>query len=270
MVERVRLRVGLLTPHAAAGPDIELPRMASGRLTTVLERVYPPDPDDGTPTPPPTGATGLRALTRPAVLDGPAARLGDGSVDVVAHASTTSGYALGHRAEAAMVGRLRDLCGVPVVTSGCAAVHALQAGGARRVALVHPPWFEDELDELGVSYFRELGFDVRPAKATGLPDDPKKIRRRSVVDWVCRHIDDEADAVFIAGTGFRAADSIEELERRTGQLVLEANQVLLWSVLAATRTEWEVAGYGRLFRAPEPETGMSTTTPSQSSRRMPS
>jgi maleate cis-trans isomerase len=40
---------------------------------------------------------------------------------------------------------------------------------------------------------------------------------------------------------------VAELERRTSLLVLESNQVLLWSVLAATRTELAVDGYGRLF-----------------------
>jgi maleate isomerase len=56
------------------------------------------------------------------------------------------------------------------------------------------------------------------------------------------------EAVFIAGTGFRAAHAIAELERRTGQLVLEANQVLLWSILAATGAKLQIDGYGRLFR----------------------
>jgi hypothetical protein len=31
-------------------------------------------------------------------------------------------------------------------------------------------------------------------------------------------------------------------------LVLEANQVLLWSILAATGAKLQVDGYGRLFR----------------------
>lgn len=56
--------------------------------------------------------------------------------------------------------------------------------------------------------------------------------------------------MFIGGNGFRAARAIGELERRTGRLVLESNQVLLWSILAATRTAWEITGYGKLFRTP--------------------
>jgi maleate cis-trans isomerase len=44
-----------------------------------------------------------------------------------------------------------------------------------------------------------------------------------VIDWVSTHVNTSTEAVFIVGNGFRAAHTIEELERRTGQLVLEAN-----------------------------------------------
>lgn len=73
------------------------------------------------------------------------------------------------------------------------------------------------------------------------------MRPAQVVDWVLRHVGDDADAVFLAGNGLRAARAIEELERRTGRLVLTANQVLLWSILAVTRPSWHVTGYGRLL-----------------------
>jgi maleate isomerase len=240
------LVVGVLTPHAAAGPEVELPEMASGRVTALVARTRPPDLAEGAATPP-TAPSALRALTRAPVLDRAAARFHGGSVDAVAFASTTSGYAVGHRAEAALLERLGHQCGVPVVGSASSAVAALRTFGARRVALVHPPWFDDEIDELGARYFHDQGFDAAVSRATGLPDDPSKVSARYVIDAVRRDLADEAEAVFIAGNGFRAAPAIEELERRTGRLVLEANQVLLWSILAATGTTWDIAGYGRLF-----------------------
>ena len=113
--------------------------------------------------------------------------------------------------------------------------------------MVHPPWFDEELDELGVRYFRDQGFEVSLSRATGLPVDPRRVRPEHVVG-VARQIDSEADAVFLAGNGLRAAGAIEELEQVTGRPVLEANQVLLWSILAVTRTAWDIAGYGSLLR----------------------
>jgi maleate isomerase len=242
--------VGVLTPHAAVGPEDELRAMASGRVTAVVARIRAPGTTAGSATPPPTTAPGLRALTSGPAIDLAAASIRSESVDAVAYASTSSGYAVGPRAEAELVEHLRAQCGAPVVASASAAVEALRASGCRRVTLVHPPWFDDEIDELGVSYFGDQGFDVSLAKATGLPLDPHEVRTEQVVDWVSTHLEDDSDAVFLSGNGFRAADAVAELERRTGRLVLEANQVLLWSVLAVVRPGWAVTGYGRIFRAP--------------------
>ncbi len=34
-----RLKVGVLTPHAAAGPEIEIPEMSQGRVTVTVARI---------------------------------------------------------------------------------------------------------------------------------------------------------------------------------------------------------------------------------------
>ena len=86
-------------------------------------------------------------------------------------------------------------------------------------------------------------------KAVNLPSDPARMAPHHVIDWVEHHIDDRAEAVFLAGNGFRAAGAVEELELRTNRLVVEANQALLWAILAATGTRWDITGYGRLLRA---------------------
>ena len=41
-----------------------------------------------------------------------------------------------------------------------AAVSALRAFGARRVAIISPPWFGKEMDRSGAEYFQHQGFDV--------------------------------------------------------------------------------------------------------------
>jgi len=138
---------------------------------------------------------------------------------------------------------------VPVVTSGIAATQALGAFGAHRVAVVHPPWFDDDMGDLAAVYFRSQGFEVAVSTATSLPKDPERVRPEHVIDWVSSNVDASTEAIFIAGNGFRAAQAIETLEHRTGQLVLEANQVLLYSILAATQPTLQIDGYGRLLRA---------------------
>jgi hypothetical protein len=76
-----RLKVGVLTPHAAAGPEIEIPEMSQGRVTVTVARIRSTENAAGTEST--AGPTSLRALTRPEAVDRDAACFGDGSVDVV-------------------------------------------------------------------------------------------------------------------------------------------------------------------------------------------
>jgi maleate isomerase len=242
--------VGVVTPHAAAGPEVELPAMTRGRIATVVSRTGSPPEASQAPsrTAPPAHAE-LRASTEPAAHDRAAVTFGGRTLAAVAHASTTSGYVIGHREEAALVERLSQRFEVPAVASCAAAAAALRTHGVGQVQLVHPPWFDDEFDELGAAYFRNQGFDAMVTKAVGLPDDPARVDPQHVIDWVEHHVEDRAEAVLLAGNGFRAAGAVEELESRTGRLVLEANQVLLWGTLAVTGGGWDITGYGSLLRA---------------------
>jgi maleate isomerase len=242
-----QLTVGVVTPHAAAGPEVEIPAMTHGRVVTVLARTGSPSDPSRASSPRPMDSV-LRASTEPDALVKAAALFRARPLAAVAHASTTTGYLIGRRAESALVRRLAERCRVPAVASCAAAAAALRTCGAEHIQLVHPPWFDDAIDDLGVAYFRGHGFDVAVTKAVGLSDDPACVRPEHVVDWVERHVQDRADAVFLAGNGFRAAAAVEELERRTGRLVLAANQGLLWGILAATDTAWDVEGQGRALR----------------------
>ena len=244
-----RLTVGVVTPHWAAGPEVELPAMTSGRVATVVSRTGSPGEAPQAPArPAPPAHAELRASTEPAALDRAAVAFGGTPLAAVAHASTTSGYVIGHREEAALVERLSQRFDVPAVATCAAVAAALRTRGVEQVQLVHPPWFDDDFDELGVAYFGGQGFDPVVTKAADLPPDPARVDAQHVIDWVERHVQDRASAVFLAGNGFRAAEAVEELEMRTGRLVLQANQALLWGLLAATGRRWTVTGYGQLLR----------------------
>lgn len=260
--ESVRLRVdldvisiGVLTPHAAPGPAVELPELAPGHVVTRVSRIPAPGADESAPGTPPTSPEGLRALTAPSTLDQAAAEFPQGAVDVIAYASTSTGYAIGPAAETTMVERLSRRWSVPVASTSLAAAAALRALDVRRVALVHPPWFGAELNQLGAAYFRGQGFEVVCSESAELVNDPGRIEPAAIVEWIVHRLTDDAEAVFIGGTGFRAARAIDALEQRLQRPVLESNQVLLWAILAELHTELEVGGYGRLFGQRPPATG---------------
>jgi maleate isomerase len=234
------ISVGVLTPHVAAGPEEELPLMAPGMVATKVERI-----SSGSAGP----AADLHALTRPPILDDAAEALASGGVDAIVHASTSSAYAIGFDDEVAMVSRLSRRVDLPVVATCASAVIALRRFGVERLALVHPPWFDDDLNDLGAAYFRSRGLAVVMSASADLSQDPRRIEPADVLDWASSHVPDDADGVFIGGNGFRAAGAIEELEAALARPVLESNQVLLWNVIEQTGIGLEVRGYGQLLRS---------------------
>jgi maleate isomerase len=240
------LAIGIVTPHATVGPEQELPAMAAD-ITVRVVRVPVEVGDAETVAAPPTSPAGLRALTAASVLDEAVELVLAEPVDAIAYASTSSAYAIGYDGEVALLARLSERTGVPVVGTCAAAVRALRLLDARRVALMHPPWFDLELNELGASYFRSQGFDVVLSASAELPPDPDRIESPAVVEWCSRHVPGDAEAIFIGGNGFRAAVAIEPLERTTECLVLESNQLLLWEILARTGSTLSVRCFGRLF-----------------------
>ncbi len=236
------IRIGVLTPHAAIGPEQEFPAMAPGRLDIRVVRV-----PSGAGGDPPTTPRALRAVTAVPVLDDAAKTLVLDSIDVVGYASTTSAYAIGFDAETAMVSRLSALAGVPVAATCASAVLALRVLDVERVALIGAPWFDAELNELGAAYFRSQGFEVVSSASAELSRDPRRIEPAAVHAWTSRHVGDEAEGIFIGGNGFRAAQAIEQLEKAIGRPVLTSNQVLLWNLLAHAGAPIEITGYGQLF-----------------------
>jgi maleate isomerase len=250
------ITVGVLTPHTAPGPDVEMPNMAPGRIRVEVSRIRnAASCNSGNAGS--TSADRLRIHAGAAVLDEAASTLLP-AVDVLAFASTSSGYALGYDEEMALVKRLRQRWGVPVCAASLSAVSALRSRRVKRISLVHPPWFGPSLNELGAEYFRSQGFDVVDSRLADLPNDPSQIQPAMVVDWVVQHLHHHAEAVFIGGNGFRAAAAVHHLERRTGRLILEANQALLWSVLENAGAPMAVRGFGMLFDDQQPD-GNKTT-----------
>jgi maleate isomerase len=140
--------------------------MAPGRVLTCVARVSADAPAVGGEADPTTTAA-LRELTAWPLLDDAAVLLGRGSVDAIGYASTSSGYAIGFDAEAAFVTRLSRRVGVPVVATCAAAVLALRVLDVDRIALVDPPWFDAELNELGAAYLGTALLNTIAISATG-------------------------------------------------------------------------------------------------------
>jgi maleate isomerase len=233
-----RVVVGVVTPHVSPGPEVELPEMTHGRVAVLVGRTAVAQQD---------GPLTLGDAASAELVAEAAASLAAREVAAVAHASTTTGYLVGIHAESLLVDAMAQACGVPTMSGGLAAVQALRACGAERVIAVHPPWFPRQMDALGATYFREQGIDARVVRPHDLPTDPAAVRTSEVARSVLPLLDAEADAVFVAGTGFRSAGAIDEIERVSGLTVVQANQALLWWAMRATGTARDIRGFGRLL-----------------------
>ena len=239
-----RARIGLLTPNDDAVPESEFWTMAPegvsvhvGRVLLVDTRTFsdPPHPDDATEL--------LAALPMQAIV----------------FAFTTTSYVLGPDGEQALKARLEKRSnGIPLLLTGAAAVAAFRALGVRRIALIHPPWFADDEQELGVAYFRNQGFEVVYANQMRLrgfsvakPTDPLRkfteVYPAELYSFARTEVPATAEAVFFGGDGFRAIGMIAALEQELGRPVLTGNQVVFWNALRQTGVRAPVNGYGRVF-----------------------
>lgn len=185
------------------------------------------------------------------------------SAVVIGHSS--SSFAGGKGWDEAVVEALSGIVGedVPVTTNGLDCMAALRAVGSSRPFLVLPPWFNDDLIAAGLKYYADHGYvlaghlrydpgrkwrDVAPGhlyrEGMGFEQEIEPLYRQ--ITSACPA---DADAVLIAGTGFRCVGILDALERNLQRPVVAANQASLWHCLRLAGVRAEVEGYGRLLRS---------------------
>lgn len=244
-----RVRIGVLVAHADVGPESELNAMAPPTVVIHAARVPFRAMAAGGKMDPTIPLAPVRAFAEPPHVDDAAELLASAPLNAIAFGFTSSAYLMGADAEQAMIARLeRRTRGLPVVAPCAASVRALKVLGCRRVALIHPPWFSGELNELGRRYYEGDGLEVVFAAPCELPSDQKAIAPEQLHAWVVSHVPAHAEALVIGGSGFRAVGVIAALEADLQRPVLTANQVLFWAALRAAGADTrEVTAYGRVF-----------------------
>jgi maleate isomerase len=187
-------------------------------------------------------------FAEPPGIDTAAELLAELAPRAIVVAYTGSSYALGAEADGPTRTRLEErVRKIPVVLTAPAATEALRVLGAKRVALIHPPWYSDETNARGGEYYRGQGFDVVLCARLTPARPPIEVDPAEVFEWVQTNTPPQADAVFIGGNGFRTVGAIHALETALGRPVLTANQAAFWAALRAAKVKAEVVDYGRIF-----------------------
>ena len=241
-------RLGVLTAHGGIGAESELQAMAPRGVMIHASRVHFAAMSAGGEMDATIPPEAVRAFAEPPFVDDATKLLAVAPLDAIGFGFTSSSYVLGADREEALVARLEESSnGIPVTTSCAAAAAALRALGVERLALVGPPWFDDELDSLGRAYFRRVGLEVVSAASAELPSSQRRIAPERLFEWIVGWTPDEAHGIFIGGNGLRSVGVIEALETKLDRPIVTANQALLWRMLALAGSDATVAGYGRLF-----------------------
>lgn len=231
-------RIGLLTPAFDPVPESEAWAMAPQGVSIHASRMRwkRGDPRSSAESPHVDSAVELLVEVKPRAI---------------MYGFTSSSYVLGTAGDEAFRSRLERVAGgVPVILAAQAASAALRAVNARRVAIVHPPWFSEEVSEKGRAYFEGLGFAVVScSRLVPLRDLQEEVPPAEVYDRVATTVPKEAEAVLIAGNGLRAVGVIHALEEHLRRPVLTANQVTFWAALKTVGSAPQVTQFGRLFRA---------------------
>jgi maleate isomerase len=182
-------RIGVLTPHADVGPESELQAMAPTGVGIHATRVPFGAMAAGGVMDPTIPLAPVRAFAEPPHVDNAAELLAAAPLDAIAYGFTSSAYVIGMEGEAEMIARLeRRTRGIPVVATCKAAVEGLRVLGARRIALIDPPWFDIELNGLGRRYYESAGFEVVYSAPCGLESDQTKITPADLHAWVSEQV----------------------------------------------------------------------------------
>ena len=165
--------------------------------------------------------------------------------DVIVVAHTATSYHLGRSGEADLLTRLERSTGTRVVSAFGSVVSALERLDIRKLALGTP--YSAEVTLQGKAHLEAHGFEVVKF------DNLKGVE--NIYDTTAEHayalarsVDaEDAEAVFLSGTGMPTVAVLEPLELDLGKPVFSSASAMMWHALRVAGVGQPLAGYGRLL-----------------------
>ena len=180
-------------------------------------------------------------------LDRAASLLATADVDVIVLGATAPSFLKGAGYDRELIARIEAVTGRRATTTSTAMLRALQAIGARRVALGSA--YTDEVNDVAADFLEANGFAVTTRRGLGYIDNLAVGRLEAETAYeLGRAVDTaEADALLLACTNWRTMAVIERLEDALRKPVLSTSQVSVWDALRQIGYGAPVPGYGRLL-----------------------
>lgn len=179
-------------------------------------------------------------------IDGSIELLAMVNPDVIVVAHTATSYHLGRQGEADMLARLQKATGTRVVTAFGSVLRALERLNVRRLALGTP--YSPEATLQGKAHLEAHGLEVVGfANLRGVTNIYEETAERAYS--LARLVDrEDAEVVFLSGTGLPTLPVLEMLEQDLGKPVVSSASAMMWHALRLAGVRQPISGFGRLLR----------------------
>lgn len=234
-----KAKIGLIVPSTNTVNEPEFYRLAPAGVTTHTARAINAGP--ATQESYDRMATGVMEA---------ADLIKTSEVDIVAY-GCTSGSVVCSLPD--LINGMKERVGVPAVATAGAAVAALRAVGARKIALGTP--YIDFVNDREVQFLEEYGFSVTSVRGLDLGHtqeerrDIGRVPPQSLFQLARAINTPDAEAIFLSCTNLATLDVIAHIEMELGKPVITSNQATFWACLRMLGLRDSVSGYGKLLES---------------------
>jgi maleate isomerase len=172
--------------------------------------------------------------------------LPDERLDVVAFGCTSASMVIGEERVFARIREARP--GIACTTPITAAIAALDALKARRVALLTP--YIRSINDFMRDYIEARGIHVTRMASFEHADDNEVARidaasLYTAIEQLAQHAD--VDAIFVSCTSLRVANIVPQMEASAGKPIISSNYAMAWHALRLAGVRDSEPQLGRLF-----------------------
>ena len=166
-------------------------------------------------------------------------------LDCVAYGCTSGTIAAGYSSIVEKVNSVKP--NTKVTTPITSAIKALKALKINKLSIFTP--YTDEINQSVINYFKKENINITEFSYFDIASDLDigKEDPSYLLDVLNKNNLGNSDALFVSCTALPVLSIIQDLEKKTGKIVLSSNQTLIWDTLKQIDFKNEVAGYGELF-----------------------
>jgi len=230
-----RGKIGLIVPSANTVMEPEFSKMAPAGIATFATRMFLKE-------------VKVETLAKMAEeVDRAVRELSTAQVDVLVFGCTSGSLLKGPEWDKQIVSRMKKASRIPSITTSGAVIKALEAIGARRIAVATP--YLDELNIRVKQFLEQHDFEIAATRGLGISEAVEIGNQypKTAYDLAKRVYRPGTDTVFISCTDFRTIEIIEKLEKELRINVITSNQASFWCALKTVKYPGRIKGYGKLL-----------------------